>query len=286
VLELNDSTVAGNCIDAGTGSDAPGIAGSGDDKLTLRNSIVYDTQATLPCASPAAAAEVSGFTAPNTAVTFTDLCAGGAPFTGAGNICADPLLVNPHFGDYHETAASPTVDKGSNGLVPSGLTTDLEGQPRIIGSAVDMGADEFQPPLVAPPVSPPGAGKDTLAPVFSILKQTLIADSRGRVKFKLRCTENTRCIGTISLQTARPVIAKKRKARRLKLASKRFNVAGGKTSTVTLKLSRKARKLLARKHSLKVTATVTGKDTIGNAAKSVKRTLTLKQKRPKHRRRA
>jgi hypothetical protein len=282
VLELNDSTVAANCVDTASDSTAPGIAGSGLDKLTLRNSIVYNAQPTLPCPSPAFVPDVAGFTAANTSISFTDLCAGlhgtGGPVAGAGNICANPLLVDPHFGGFHEVPTSPTIDKGSNALVPAGLTVDLDGQPRISDGVVDMGADEFQGAPVA----------DTVKPRFSILRQTLRADSKGRVKFKLRCVEQTRCIGTVTLTTAKPVIARKKtpKARRLKLASKRFNIAGGsKTRTITLKLSKKARKLLARKHSLKVTAAVTGKDSAGNKAKTAKRTLTLKRARAKNKHR-
>jgi hypothetical protein len=82
------------------------------------------------------------------------------------------------------------------------------------------------------------------------------------------------------------IASKKRKARKLKLASRRFNIAGGKTTTVTLKLSKRARRLLARKHSLKVVASATGRDSAGNRAKTARRTLTLKRAhaKKKHRR--
>ncbi len=290
-LVLDDSTVAGNCVDAGTGSSAPGIAGSGLDMLTLRNSIVYNAQATLlGCTSPITTADVTGFTAPNTTVTSSDLCAGGGggggPVSGTGNICADPLLLNPHVGDFHETSSSPTIDAGNSALVPAAITTDLDGEARIAGTAVDMGADEVQP---APPGGGGGGGTpppvvDTTKPVFRFLQRVLTVDRRGRVKIKLRCTENTRCIGTLALTTAKPVIARKRKAKRLRLGSAHFNVAGNKTSTITLKLSRRARKLLARKHSLRLVETVSGRDTAGNAAKA-KRTVTVRKPRPKHRKR-
>ena len=39
---------------------------------------------------------------------------------------------------------SPAIDAGSNTLIPSGVTTDQRGQPRIIGSTVDIGAFESQ----------------------------------------------------------------------------------------------------------------------------------------------
>jgi hypothetical protein len=100
------------------------------------------------------------------------------------------------------------------------------------------------------------------------------------VKIKLRCTENSRCIGAVTLTTAKAVTAR-RKARKLRLASKRFNIPGGRVSTVTVRLSRKGRRLLARKHAFKVVVRVTGKDTAGNAGHTVTRTLTLKRPRAK-----
>jgi parallel beta helix pectate lyase-like protein len=286
VLELNDSTVAGNCVDAGTGSAAPGIAGSGLDTLTLRNSIVYDAQAALPCGTPASVPDVSGFTAPHMSVTSSDLCAaagGGGPVTGAGNICADPLLTNPHFGGFAETATSPTIDAGSNSLVPSGLTTDAAGDARVTdgngdGSAVvDMGADESPArPVVI-------AGKDTKAPLFVIPKQKLKLGRNGRVRVRFRCTEDSRCHGTISLATAKAVVARK-KAKRLKLGSARYDVAGNKTGSVSIKLSKKARRVVTRLRKLAVKVTITGTDTAGNRGKSVSRRLTLTAPKPKKRR--
>lgn len=290
VLELNDSTVAGNCVDAGTGSAAPGIAGSGLDMLTLRNSIVYDTQAALPCGTPASVAEVSGFTAPHMSVTSTDLCAaaggGGGPVTGAGNICADPLLSNPHFGGFAETATSPTIDVGNNSLVPSGLTTDTAGDARITdgngdGSAVvDMGAYESagKPPTVTVTIPPAD-----LAPRFSILKQRLKLGRNGRVTVRFRCVENSRCRGTISLSSAKAVVARK-KAKRLKLGSARYNVAGNRTSRVSIKLSKKARRVVTRLRKLPVNVTITGTDTAGNRGRRATRKLTLTAPKPKKRR--
>ena len=58
-------------------------------------------------------------------------------------ITSNPLFVGG--GNYHLQATSPCKDAGSNALVPSGVTTDLEGYPRIAGTAVDMGAYEYKP---------------------------------------------------------------------------------------------------------------------------------------------
>jgi hypothetical protein len=90
-------------------------------------------------------------------ISHSDVQGGLTPDTSiidaGSNINADPLFVNAAAGDLHLTAGSPCIDAGDNsapGLV--GITTDLDGLPRFVGVAVDMGAYEFQavpPSLVA-----------------------------------------------------------------------------------------------------------------------------------------
>jgi len=57
-----------------------------------------------------------------------------------GNISADPLLVAAN--DFHLGAGSPCIDAGTNGVVSAGAL-DLDGQMRIVGASVDIGADEY-----------------------------------------------------------------------------------------------------------------------------------------------
>lgn len=65
-------------------------------------------------------------------------------------IALDPLFTAPlpptfaptAGGDYHIMSGSPCINVGNNALVPAG-STDLDGQARVLGTAVDMGAYEF-----------------------------------------------------------------------------------------------------------------------------------------------
>jgi hypothetical protein len=66
------------------------------------------------------------------------------PTTGVGNIINDPLCVNPASGDFHLQSNSPCINSGNNAFVTS--TTDLDGNPRIKGGTVDIGAYEYQTP--------------------------------------------------------------------------------------------------------------------------------------------
>jgi hypothetical protein len=67
---------------------------------------------------------------------------GGVMTFNSSCLTSDPLFVGG--ADYRLQTGSPCVDTASNGLVPAGITTDLDGNPRIVNSIVDMGAYEKQ----------------------------------------------------------------------------------------------------------------------------------------------
>ena len=48
--------------------------------------------------------------------------------------------------DYQLRGDSPCVDAGDPGLVVDPDETDLNGQPRLVGARIDMGAYEYEPP--------------------------------------------------------------------------------------------------------------------------------------------
>jgi hypothetical protein len=268
-LTLTDSTVSGN---SGPGG-AAGVDGESGDSLTLQNSIVAGN-------TGAGASDLGGFGVPdgaNATAASSDVCAIGStttPFAGTGNICADPLLASPATGDVHETAASPTIDAGSNALVPSGVGTDFYGQPRIVGTKqaqgiVDIGAAEDQTAFIPPsPITPPSP---PTAPPPAVHLTKLKATSSG-VDVTIRCagTASQQCSGRISLTTVetrlgRKVIAvasaaagkPKRRHVTVAVGSARYRLAGGHSMTMHVKLNRVGRVLLARFHKLPVKVTLT-----------------------------
>ncbi len=158
-----------NSVAAGEGSEGGGLWGSPTDKLAIENSIIYGNAPTP---------QIYGFGGGST-FAYSDVCnePGGPSVGGAGVICMNPLL----NGLGEETLASPTIDAGSNALVPAVLSTDLAGAPRItatrlscsgLGPAIaDMGAFEYQ--LVGPTLPCPALLKVlTTPPVLANASQS------------------------------------------------------------------------------------------------------------------
>ena len=60
-----------------------------------------------------------------------------------GNISADPFFVNPFNRDYHLTLESPCIDAGDPDWSFAPGQIDIDGQRRVHGSRIDIGADEY-----------------------------------------------------------------------------------------------------------------------------------------------
>jgi hypothetical protein len=82
----------------------------------------------------------------NSGSYFTNCCTSFAvTFGGANNFTNPPLFANLSAGDFHLNAASSCINAGNNSYIA--ISTDLDGNPRIFGGTVDLGAYEFQSPV-------------------------------------------------------------------------------------------------------------------------------------------
>jgi hypothetical protein len=73
-------------------------------------------------------------------IAYSDVEGG---WDGEGNIDDDPCFADPCGADYHLLEASPCIDTGDPSYMGDADVTDLDGEARLMGCRVDMGADEF-----------------------------------------------------------------------------------------------------------------------------------------------
>ena len=139
-----------NCIIANNHRGIAAVSGN----LVLSNSIVWLNGSTVAI-EEGCNAEISFCNMEGGKDAIYD--PGGSLVWGDGNIDTDPLFVNPSGGDFHLLVGSPCIDAGDNAAVSS--STDLDGNPRIQGAAVDMGAYETT-----------GSPKDVLGRTIEIVR--------------------------------------------------------------------------------------------------------------------
>jgi len=110
-----------------TGETVGGGGGGGARFGTLNNCIVYFNTAS------------DGTNYSESSLNFS--CTAPLPTNGIGNIDLDPLFVDTNgWSDLRLQSNSPCINAGNNAYVTD--PTDLDGNPRIIGGTVDMGAYE------------------------------------------------------------------------------------------------------------------------------------------------
>ena len=303
-VTLLDSTVTENTVPSG---GTAGVDGDTNDRLTIENSIL---------AEDLGGEEIKGFSGAGgaLAVSFSDVCAGGTtPLSGEGNICADPKLNDDGISsspDVHETAASPTIEAGSNALVPGDLASDFYGNERILPTRaylpacapgatigltyypaiVDMGASEYGPvALPAFAVFCPGVGGKALPPTPSVFAfPGIVSRASGllRLAFEDLATGKLAVLATCKVSKTVVSTVKGHRISRRKLATivyghTVYTVSSSGRVTVQLEPNRQALALLERHKHLKVTLSVTFTAT-GELPTTHTQTISVKYIKPHH----
>jgi hypothetical protein len=140
-------TIVGNT----SGNSGGGIGGSITGTLTVQNSILWNNSVTN-VVNQDAQIKMS----PGTIIVSNTTIRALGNLAGNGNSSNSPLFIADLLvgsapslaGDFHLKSCSPAVNAGAN--VALGVSTDLDGAPRIFGGLVDMGAYEFQSAATAP----------------------------------------------------------------------------------------------------------------------------------------
>jgi fibronectin-binding autotransporter adhesin len=145
----NEAANNGAVIKAGVGAQSPG-------QIVLENSTISDKDANT---APAVVLGLGTHYLTNTIITnhaiaisntngtvfedynlfFGNITNTIGVITGVHSLIGDPRFVDPLHGDYHLQFGSVAIDHGSD----AGVTTDLDGNPRPVGSDYDIGAYEF-----------------------------------------------------------------------------------------------------------------------------------------------
>ena len=149
--EVLNCTIAANLAAAAGGAGQPaGVGGGIAGAPTVTNAVIWGNNST-PISVLAQ-------------VTYSDVEGG---FSGAGNIAANPQFVSQAGGNYRLLTGSPCADAGDGTVLAASVTTDLDGNPRLLDgdldgtTVVDMGAYELHP--VTSDVAESGATMITLA---------------------------------------------------------------------------------------------------------------------------
>jgi uncharacterized cupredoxin-like copper-binding protein len=168
--------------------------------------------------------------------------------------------------------ATCTSPYAVNGLAPGAHTLTVHGVDKL----GNVGANAAKAFTIASPTTSGGTSggttgttqqsgtlntaADKTKPKVSVVAKSLKASKKGAVSFTVGCpaTEQS-CKITLKLKNGKKIAA-----------SKTVNVKGGKSKTVTLTLDTATRKLLAKRHTLKVSTVVTAVDAAGNKRTTTK----------------
>jgi hypothetical protein len=121
--------------------------GGGTYQGTLNNCTVVDNS------TYATAGGTYNSTVNNSIIRFNGANYSGGTFSycttiplppGTGNFTNDPVFVN-NAGNFNLQSNSPCINAGNNAYAEN--ATDLNGNPRIVGGTVDIGAYEYQTPV-------------------------------------------------------------------------------------------------------------------------------------------
>ncbi|HZL42906.1 MAG TPA: choice-of-anchor Q domain-containing protein, partial [Verrucomicrobiae bacterium] len=136
MMQIFNNTFVGNMAIDNSGSNSGGAVYSmGAAPVVANNLILYGSSGVVGGYFPTDLR--------NNCVYGNLLNYQGTDLTGTnGNISVDPQLAGP--GDYHLSSGSPCINAGLNAYATNDF--DFDGNPRISGGTVDIGAYEFQNP--------------------------------------------------------------------------------------------------------------------------------------------
>ena len=117
--------------------------GHGFMTATVSNSVLYGNTISDPNLVPVSIGWINS-NVPSNISAINSLSQGAFIIPVLSNVISqDPLFTDAVNNDFTLQSGSPAVDAGDNAKIPSGTTTDLQGNQRIFNTTVDMGAYEY-----------------------------------------------------------------------------------------------------------------------------------------------
>jgi secreted trypsin-like serine protease len=202
---------------------------------------VTSNPAGISCGSDCSASFTNG-----TSVTLTATPASGSTFAGWES-----------GGCSGTGTCTVAMDQAREVTATFGLQATIPSSPPSLTGGLNPGPE----PSTSSPFS------DTTPPVLAVSKRRVRVGRNRWLRVRVRCaaSEPEPCRGILRLYTGR---------RRIKVASKRFEIAPGKTDRVRLRLSRRGARLVQAKGRLRVLAVAQARDAAGNVGqKRVRFTL-------------
>jgi len=152
---ITNATISGNSALEGSDSDnGGGGIWNSTSSLLIRNTIITSNSGGGIFTDSSAATSDYNDVWNNSGSDYTGLSA------GTHDISVDPRFIDVTAGDYRLQAGSSCIDAGSNTAVPSSITMDFHGNPRIAdgnrdGTAIaDIGAIEYPDTLTLSVTTP------------------------------------------------------------------------------------------------------------------------------------
>jgi hypothetical protein len=149
---------------------------------------------------------------------------------------------------------------GTNDSVYAGFAfedMDAKSRPKFMGAVMrDLGIRSK--PHHSSPSKPVASPPKAYAAKF--MQRLLKASKKGRVKVRLGCTAPEACKGTVRLRRNGKTLGRKA-----------FSIDAGQTRGLSVKLSRSAKRMLAKKGSLRVRLSVQGADASGGSINASRR---------------
>jgi hypothetical protein len=134
---LNNCTLTANVATGPVPAGHSYHGGSGASGSTLNNCILYLNGQS----NDSGGTNLDNY---DSSCVLSYCCAENLPTQGVGNIAVDPMFVDQSSWNLRLQPNSPCINAGNNTYAVG--VTDLDGNPRIAGGTLDIGAYEFQAP--------------------------------------------------------------------------------------------------------------------------------------------